>query len=1149
MRSLFASSLSCNPVQFRRTRLSAAIGAAFAAAAAFWAPQAQAADLNCKGTPCTVQDGDLYDNVYGNVVVGISGNVTITGGMIGSKGKAAEVVGATADGTTNATGNQVTITGGRVGEGAAAGNLGNVYGGRSGAGDATDNTVTIRGGRIDGAVWGGQGGSGNATKNIVIISDGIVFSSVRGGESDAGNATGNKVTISGGNTGSVTGGYSAKDTAGGSGQDGNEVIISDAASVGSVSGGESEQGDAIGNKVRLSGGTVGDHVYGGYSGSGNATGNEVELTGTSSSKGGGTTFSKTDAAIYGGYVHEGSGQTRNNTVRLRETFTGDYSKLSLYGGNREAVGNELRVNTGDLGGGLTLGAVNNFGKLTFRNEGNVTIAKLVNTGMLTKNGSGTLTLTGAASNHSGGAQVNAGTLRLEHAQAVGTKAVSLADSTKLELEFTGNYANQITGTGAVYVNAGTGNVLTLTHASNSYSGGTNVVGGTLNVNNLGALGAGAVHVGPEAALRLSAPVPYGSFSQPITGEGSTLEVAASGTVLHSIKNFGSLYFILPSTVRPGDTMLTINGGDPTVFALHPVSGDAVNVGVAVAGGRPLEVGHVVTLLKNDSGLQGPGGSPLASTDYQKVTIPGRQGFSVNYDFTLANTDTALTATVVTAPPEPYTPPNNGDNTTPVNPPNNGDNTKPDNTPVNPPNNGDNTTPNNGDNTKPGYTINPQSKAVAEGVVARAGTLVAGADQVVNVMSSLVQRFRFGARLDLGSVSRQITLTDVEKFGSTGSNSSASPDQPTTLDRMLSVSTAGSSASPDQPTGGEQKQGKAGNFFADRDKIKVGNATASRTEEGTAESNRQQMGEVSGGNVEAKAGLRAKKLEAEGGAQSTAQAVAAPQSAVLPFGQVAAQKLRTQTGSHVDASGGAAVVGVARYTALPKGALLSGIFFEYGDGRHTTHNEFDTGDVTGKGDASYYGAGVMARAQLPGNERGAPFVEGSVRAGRIQSNWHSDDLRDAATGQRAQYDIHTPYLGAHVGAGYRWQAGARTQVEVYGQYLYTHMDGKDATVARDPYHFDAVKSRRTRVGAKADWQVNDTASLYAGAAWEREFDGTARATAYSLDVPAPTMKGNSAVLDAGVSFQSGRNLTSRVGVTGYAGKRKGAAANLEVQYLF
>ena len=269
-----------------------------------------------------------------------------------------------------------------------------------------------------------------------------------------------------------------------------------------------------------------------------------------------------------------------------------------------------------------------------------------------------------------------------------------------------------------------------------------------------------------------------------------------------------------------------------------------------------------------------------------------------------------------------------------------------------------------------------------------------------------------------------------------------------------------------------------------------------------------------------------------------------------FARLSGYDQKVMTGSHVKVNGASAIVGAAKVLPLAGGGTAAvGAFFEYGDGSFKTHNGFDTGDVNGKGNSDYYGAGVLARVNLAGKDNGAPFVEGSVHAGRIHNNWHTDDLRDAATGARAQYDIRTPYLGGHVGAGYRWQANDTTQVEVFGQYLYTHMDGKDTNVALDPYHFNAVKSSRTRIGAKADWKVGNTTSAYAGAAWEREFDGTARATAYSFDVPAPTMKGNSAVLDAGLTFQPKRNLSTNVGVTGYAGKRKGAAASVEVQYLF
>ena len=275
-----------------------------------------------------------------------------------------------------------------------------------------------------------------------------------------------------------------------------------------------------------------------------------------------------------------------------------------------------------------------------------------------------------------------------------------------------------------------------------------------------------------------------------------------------------------------------------------------------------------------------------------------------------------------------------------------------------------------------------------------------------------------------------------------------------------------------------------------------------------------------------------------------------QPGYVTFANVSGHKARLETGSHVDVSGGAAMVGVVHQSQLSKGgALATGVFFEYGNGTFKTFNDFASGAVRGKGDSSYYGAGVMARADLAGSSNGAPFVEGSLRAGSIRNNWHTDDLTDAATGQRAQYDIRTPYMGAHAGAGYRWQTGAASSVEAYGQYLYTHLDGKDAIVALDPYHFGSMKSSRTRLGAKGTWAVSQQTQAYAGAAWEHEFDGTARATAYSLEVPTPTIKGDTAVIDAGMTFQSRQNLTTNVGVTGYAGKRKGVAANVEVQYRF
>ena len=120
--------------------------------------------------------------------------------------------------------------------------------------------------------------------------------------------------------------------------------------------------------------------------------------------------------------------------------------------------------------------------------------------------------------------------------------------------------------------------------------------------------------------------------------GNTLEVRTFGLTAKNVYNFENYHFILPGTVKANDIVLTLTDSDGT-----DISG--AKVGVAVAGGSaPLAVGDSVTLLKNESGL--------ISEGYTQTSLTGTQGVSLAYDFTLAATDTALTATVGTISEEP-----------------------------------------------------------------------------------------------------------------------------------------------------------------------------------------------------------------------------------------------------------------------------------------------------------------------------------------------------------------------------------------------------------------------------------------------------------------------------------------------------------------
>ena len=276
----------------------------------------------------TVIDSDYNDDVYGNLnnrdangtvtgYVEMTGG-TVTGDVYGGYSNGGEVSGSTVMITSDSTvedsvyggysssnsgevsDNTVTITGGStVGD--------SVYGGSSYMGAATGNTVTINGGKVENSVYGGRSSSysreGEVTGNTVTITGGTVGDSVYGGSSYAGAATGNTVKISGGTVGTedssrVYGGYS--------------------------------NGDVTGNTVTITGGTVGtkdsSRVYGGYSSStsGKVSGNTVTITS------GGTVTGD----VYGGYSAGQYGEVSGNTVAL--SGSANVSAARLYGGSNKA---------------------------------------------------------------------------------------------------------------------------------------------------------------------------------------------------------------------------------------------------------------------------------------------------------------------------------------------------------------------------------------------------------------------------------------------------------------------------------------------------------------------------------------------------------------------------------------------------------------------------------------------------------------------------------------------------------------------------------------------------------------------------------------------------------------------------------------------
>jgi outer membrane autotransporter protein len=288
------------------------------------------------------------------------------------------------------------------------------------------------------------------------------------------------------------------------------------------------------------------------------------------------------------------------------------------------------------------------------------------------------------------------------------------------------------------------------------------------------------------------------------------------------------------------------------------------------------------------------------------------------------------------------------------------------------------------------------------------------------------------------------------------------------------------------------------------------------------------------------------------AKASGQAGATGGYSLGTFGAVSGGFSRYNTGSHVDMSSLSLISGLSFGADLPPGRLTLGAFFEYGNGSYNTYNSFsNAADIHGKGNAYYLGGGVLGRMDFVETDPGNFYAEASFRAGSTHNSYSNGDLRDYH-GRSAAYDYNAAYYGLHAGLGYVWNFTEKASLDLYGKYFWTRQQGKDVTLSTDErVTFKDADSSRLRLGGRLAYDANEQVSPYIGAAWEREFDGTMRASAYGHEFPSPSLRGDTGIGELGLIFKPSRNLPLSIdlGVQGYAGKREGVTGSLQIRYEF
>ena len=260
-------------------------------------------------------------------------------------------------------------------------------------------------------------------------------------------------------------------------------------------------------------------------------------------------------------------------------------------------------------------------------------------------------------------------------------------------------------------------------------------------------------------------------------------------------------------------------------------------------------------------------------------------------------------------------------------------------------------------------------------------------------------------------------------------------------------------------------------------------------------------------------------------------------------------LTTQT--DISMQGMSLVTGLAQRSETAWADVLLGAFLEMGSASLTTSRDVAGTTVAGNGDAHYTGGGLLARLDLTRGLLRGLYVEADGRAGEANASWYSDDLRDNLD-RPAAYDLATPYYGGHVGLGYVLPLNDDWTLDVYGKYLFLHQDGQDTAINGDRFRFDPVDSGRLRCGARLSGSVIPSAAVYLGAAWEREFFGTARAASLSSDMPIPStsMAGDSAVLELGMAIHPAATpIHLDLALEGAVGTRRAIGGRVQLVYEF
>ena len=317
-------------------------------------------------------------------------------------------------------------------------------------------------------------------------------------------------------------------------------------------------------------------------------------------------FNRSDVVTFPGLISGAGG-----SVVQAGTGTTILTANNTYTAGTSITGGTLQLGNGGTTGSIASDAVADGGNLAFNRSDIVTAPYLISgSGNVSQIGTGTTILT-ANNTYTGTTTISAGTLQLGNGGSSGRVAGDVIDNAALVFDRSdvNPFGGHISGTGAV-TQAGTGT--TILTADSTYTGGTTITAGTLQLGYGGTSGGIVGNVLNNGALAFDRSDVV-SFGGVISGSGVVNQIGAGTTILNAVNPYTGATNVLDGALAVGDSThasAALSGGGPVNVAAGATFGGYGSTAGNVTSGGTVAVADAFPAFAG-----GPAGTFTIGGDY------------------------------------------------------------------------------------------------------------------------------------------------------------------------------------------------------------------------------------------------------------------------------------------------------------------------------------------------------------------------------------------------------------------------------------------------------------------------------------------------------------------------------------------------------